>query len=324
MSTPKNPILIGIIAGLAAAILLGVAAYASVFAVVLTIAAMASIFIAGLGYGLLSSLVSILAAAFATAALYSNPMSGVGMALILAPAAVMSYLANLARPASEIGGPETALAWYPLSDILLAGGVVTAVSTVATLFLHPDIDAVYAAVAEMVGTMMSEIDPSAPFGADMRTKLVSFLQVLFPMIQGMQMMIALFAVFYFGMRILSAAGRSTRPREDIRSSLRMNRLAIVVFLAGVALMFGGDTLEVIGAGFAGAVAGGFLLSGFAILHNMLRDKSWRLPGLVLAYLLTVMVPLVPLILVIAGGLSNPRRAVALTPHKPTQTSTNQP
>jgi hypothetical protein len=44
-----------------------------------------------------------------------------------------------------------------------------------------------------------------------------------------------------------------------------------------------------------------------------------MPGLVLAYLLTLMVPIIPLLLIIAGGLANPRRAVALTPNKPNET-----
>jgi hypothetical protein len=323
MNAPKNPILIGIIAGLASAILLGVAAYASLFAIVLSIAAMAAIFVAGLGFGLVACLAAVATAALASGLLYSNPMSALGMALILLPAVVMSYLANMARPANELGGPEAAMAWYPLSDVMLAGAVMTALGTIATLLLHSDMNAVYVAVADMVGQMLSEVDPNAPVTTETKTQIVSFLQVLFPLIQSLQMMISLFAGFYVAMRILTATGRSARPREDIRSSLRMNRLSIAVFLAGIALMFAGDKIEVIGAGFAGAVAGGYLLSGFAILHNTLRDKSWRLPGLILAYLLTMMVPIIPIVLIIAGGLANPRRAIALTPNKPDQNPANQ-
>jgi len=323
MNASKNPVLVGIIAGLATAILMAAATYASFLSIALTIAAITAIFIAGLGFGTTSCLIAIAVAGLSTAVLYSNPMSGIGMALIVLPAALMSYLANLSRPADELGGPDTSMAWFPLSDILLAGAVMTALGTITTLLLNSDMDTLYGLIADMVGQMLSEVQPNVPFTADTKAQIVSFLQVMFPLLQGMQMMIALFAGFYFAMRVLTAMGRIARPREDIRSSLRMNRLSVAVFLAGIALMFAGDRLEVIGAGFAGAVAGGFLLSGFALLHNLLRDKSWRLPGLVLAYLLTLMVPVIPMLLIIAGGLANPRRPIALTPNKPNQNPANQ-
>jgi hypothetical protein len=302
MNAPKNPILIGIIAGLAAAVMLGAAAYASLFAVVLSIAAMASIFVAGLGFGLVACIVAVATAALASGLLYSNPMSAIGMALILMPAVVMSYLANLARPANELGGPDAAMAWYPLSDIMLAGAIVTALGVIATLFLQPDMDMLYVRTADLVAQMMTEIDPQVPVTADFKTQIVGVMRVMFPLAQSMQMLIALFAGFYVGLRILTAAGRSARPREDIRSSLRMNRLSIVVFLVGIALMFSSGKIQVIGACLAGAVAGGYLLSG--------------------VYLLTLIIWPLMVAIVVVGGLANPRRAIALTPNKPDQNPAN--
>ncbi|MBL0371212.1 DUF2232 domain-containing protein [Rhizobium sp. KVB221] len=324
MNAPKNPILIGIIAGLASAILLAAAGYASLFGVILIIAALASVFIAGLGYGLASSLAAVAAAAIATAIVYSNPMSFVSMGLMLFPAVVMSYLANLARPATELGGPDTAMAWYPLSDILLAAAILTAIATAVTLLLNSDIDAIYGILADTALGMVQEINPELPAGSVTKEQLVGVFQIALPLLQSLQMVIALFAGFYVAVRILTAAGHSARPREDVRVSLRMNRLSIGVFMGGILLMFGGAKIEVIGAALAGAAAGGYLLSGFAIIHNALRDKGWRMPGLILLYLLTLMLPIIPVLLVIAGGLANPRRAIALTPTKQTPTPTNHP
>lgn len=324
MTAPKNPILIGIIAGLASAILMAAAGYASLFGVVLIIAALASIFIAGLGYGLVSSLVAVFAAAVATAAVYSNPMSFVSMALMLCPAVVMSYLANLARPATELGGPDAAMAWYPLSDILLAAAVLTGVATAATLLLNSNIDAIYGLLADTALGMVQELKPQLPAGSITKEELVGIFRIALPLLQSLQMVIALFAGFYVAVRIVTAAGFSARPREDVRVSLRMNRLSIGVFLGGIVLMFAGAKIAMIGAALAGAAAGGYLLSGFAIVHNGLRDKSWRTPALFLLYLLTFTVPFIPIAIIIAGGLANPRRAIALTPTKPNPTPTNQP
>lgn len=320
MKPNANPILIGVIAGLAAAVLLGAANYASFFSLVLFVAAFASIFVAGLGFGLTACVIAIGVAAAATGALNANPLSAAVIALMLAPVAVMSYLANLARPAEELGGPEKAMAWYPLSDILLAGAVVSAICSVTVLSLQVNLEAFYAGFVDLVGQMMQDLRPELPLTAAEKAEMVTILRTLFPLIQSLQMMIVLFAGFYFAMRVLSAAGRNARPREDIPSSLRMNRLSILVFVGGIVLMFAGGMVGRIGGGFTGAAAGGFLLSGFAILHNFVRGKSWALPGLILAYLLTFVIPILPILLIIAGGLANPRRAIALTPQTASENS----
>ena len=314
MKPNANPILIGTVAGLVAAILMAGAGYISLFSVVLMIAAIAAIFVAGMGFGLISSIAAVVVASVATAALAGNALAFVAMTVQLSPAVVMSYLANLARPADELGGPKAAMAWFPLSDIMLAGAVVSAIATSGVLLLHPNLDAAYGVIADVVLELMSRTDPQMAFNVT-KAELIRYLNVLFPLTQGWQMMVALFGGFYFSIRILTAARRNIRPREDIPASLRMNRLSIAIFFAGLALMFAGDTLEVIGASFVGAVSGGYLLAGYAIVHNMLRGKSYKLPVLVIVYLLSMIVWPLAFIIFLAGGLANPRRAIALTPHK---------
>jgi hypothetical protein len=312
MKPSANPILIGVIAGLVAAMLMAGAGYVSLLSVLLMIAAIAAIFVAGMGFGLVSSVTAVATASLASAALIGNPATIIAMAVQLSPAVVMSYLANLARPADELGGPEAAMAWFPLSDIMLAGAVISAIATSGVLLLHPDLEAAYGVLADLILELVGRSSPEVAFNLS-RAELMGYLHVLFPLTQGWQMMVALFAGFYFAMRILTAARRNTRPREDIPSSLRMNRLSIAVFFAGIALMFAGDRLAVIGASFVGAIAGGYLLAGYAIVHNLLRGKSYGLPALIIVYLVSVFVWPLAFIIFLAGGLANPRRAIALTP-----------
>lgn len=318
MKPNANPILVGIIAGLAAAIMIAVS---TVMPVVFQLAAFTILFYAGLGYGRLGGLIAILAAALALGVLMSSPLGGLLLAVTMLPAAVMSHLASLARPASEIGGPDSALAWYPLSDILLAGAVMTALSTMFLLFLQP-IDTFYDLVIDQVFRLMSEANPTLVVTPEVKAQAVALLKIFGPITLAMSSMIQLFCGFYFAMRILSLAKRNVRPREDIRTSLRMSRLSIAVFLAGVALMFFGDKIAVIGASFAGAVAGGFLLSGFAIIHQSVRGKPWALPALIILYLVTLIFPPVTILIAIAGGLANPRRAIALSQTKPNTDQSN--
>jgi len=324
MTSNANPILVGIIAGLAAAILMAASAYAPFASLFLLTAALTSIFTAGLGFGLVSCLVAIATASIANAALYMSPESLFFTAIPLLPAAAMGYLANLARPAAEIGGPDAAMAWFPLSDILLVGAILTAVATVGTLSFHPGMERVYAVVIDAAAQMMAEIDPQAPVDPQMKTQMMGILKAVWPMVQSAQFLIALFAGFYFAIRILTVTSRSMRPREDIPANLRMNRLAIVVLLAGLALVFVGGAMTIVGASFAGAVAGGFLLSGYAIIHNSLRGKSWALPGLILTYLLSLFIWPIAFLIIVIGGLANPRRAMALTQNQPDQNPPTNP
>lgn len=322
MKPTTNPIMVGIIAGLAAAILMAGAAVVSLFSILLMIAAVAAIFVAGMGFGATASVIAVIVASLASASFAGKPMAFVAMAVQLSPAVVMSYLANLARPADELGGPKAAMAWFPLSDIMLAGAVISAIATSGVLLLHPDLEAAYGLLADLVMDLATRTNPDVAFNVT-REELMGYLQVLFPLTQGWQMMLALFGGFYFAMRALTAAGRNIRPREDIPASLRMNRLSIAIFFAGLALMFAGDKLEVIGSSFVGAVAGGYLLAGYAIVHNMLRGKSYRLPALIIVYLVSLIVWPLAFIIFLTGGLANPRRAIALTPHASNETTENQ-
>jgi hypothetical protein len=310
MKPSANPILIGIIAGLVAAILLMVSPSLPFIG---QIAAMTALFLAGLGFGRVAGLIAVASAAIAIGVLSSSLADTIFLGALLLPAAVMSHLASLARPASEIGGPDTALAWYPLSDILLAGAVITAIATACLLLLQP-ID--YAGQIEQAVLAMKEIRPELTFTSEDKAWLEKTTRTMMPLTVASGVLVQLFAGYYYATRILAAAGRNVRPREDIRSSLRMNRLALGALVAGLALIFVGGNAQVAGAALVGAVGAGFLLAGFAVIHNTWRDKPWALPALVLTYMLSLFLGL----LVVVIGLANPRRAIALTPNKPNETS----
>lgn len=316
MKPNANPLLIGVIAGLVAAIGTLGSLSMPLFAQLL---AMVALFMAGLGYGRVAGLVAVATAAIALGIYTSSVFATFIFALTLLPAAVMSQLALLARPASEIGGPDQALAWYPLSDILLAGAVITAVATIALLLLQP-VDDLYAIVIDRAAEVIGEASPGMVITAAQKAEVLSMLRVFGPVSQSFGNMITLFAGFYFAMLILAAMKRNVRPREDVRVALRMSRVSVGVFFCGILLMFVGGTAGTIGASFAGATGAGFALAGFAVIHNALRDKGFALPTLVLVYLVAVIIPPLVVLVALAGGFANPRRAIALTPHNPNETS----
>ncbi|WP_246103055.1 DUF2232 domain-containing protein [Rhizobium straminoryzae] len=308
----------GILAGIAATLLVMGANAQPSFASVLYASSALPVLVAGLGWGNRTAIVAIVTAAILGAILVS-PMFALAMAIFtLVPAGWLSHLANLARPASELGGPDNLMAWYPISDILLhLCGLVTLAVVILGVVIGYGPTLTNALVDAMVETFNQQNPAMVPDAAALaQTKRMILLML--PIVQGGLWVMLLFAAFYFAVRIVSRSGRALRPREDMPSALRMNRNAIFIFLCGIVLTFLGGVPAMIGATLCGTFGAGFLMAGFAALHFRLRDKDWRLPGLVLIYLSTMM--LLPAIAVLVIGLTDTRRTIALTPARDTKST----
>ncbi|AYD00394.1 DUF2232 domain-containing protein [Neorhizobium sp. NCHU2750] len=304
----------GILAGVVATLLVMGAGTQSTFASVLFAASALPILIAGLGWGNLAAITGIVTAAILGAALTQSFYFAITMAVAtLIPAGWLSHLANLARPAAELGGPDHLVAWYPISDILLhLCGLVTIAIIVFGIAIGYGPELVGQVVDALFSALQAQ-EPALAIDAAMIAQWKRALLFGMPMVQGGIWVILLFAAFYFAVRIVSRSGRALRPREDMPSALRMNRHAIFVFLAGIVLTFVGGVPALIGATICGTFGAGFVMAGYAALHFHSKGKDWRLPALILAYLSAVMV--LPLFAVLVLGLVDTRRTIALTPAK---------
>ncbi|MHB0952361.1 MAG: DUF2232 domain-containing protein [Allorhizobium sp.] len=304
-------LLTGVLAGITAALLvLGANAQPS-FSSVLYAASALPVLIVGLGWGNFAAIVAIATAA-TIGAVTVSPLFALAMAIFtLLPAGWLSHLANLARPASELGGPDNLMAWYPLSDILLH---LCGLVALAVIFLGVMIGYGQELTDQMIDMLLTSVqsqDPAmAPDPASI-DQIKRLMVLMLPIVQGGMWVMMLFAAYYIAVRIVSQSGHALRPREDIPSALRMNRNTLFVFLAGILACFVGGVPAMIGATICGTFGAGFLLSGFASLHLRSRGKDWRLPVLVLAYLSTIMV--LPAFFILILGLADTRRTVALTP-----------
>ncbi|WP_026187387.1 hypothetical protein [Ensifer sp. BR816] len=304
--------LVGVIAGSTAALLSMGANTQSSLAIVLYAASALPILIAGLGWGNLAAAMAIGGALGMLAAFVSPYFALIILVATLVPAGWLSHLANLARPASELGGPEGALAWYPLSDILshLAGLVTLGMILVATIIGYDS--SVSDLMVDMLVEAVKAQEPLYNPDAASLAQLKSMFTLALPLVQGAIWVAMLFAAYYIATRVVQMSGRSVRPREDIPSSLRMHRNAIFIFLGGLILTFLGGAPAAIGALVCGTFGAGFLLSGFASFHFRTRGKSWRLPVLWIAYL-SVLVFTIPAVFFLLSGLTDTRRTIAVTP-----------
>lgn len=307
----NTQLIAGIFAGVVAAILSLGATVPSTVSFFLYAATALPIFIAGLSWGNRSAITAIVTALI-LATLAVSPKFALTIAIFtLLPAGWLSHLANLARPASEMGGPEDMLAWYPLSSILLHLCLIVSGAVILLGWMMG-----YG--PELVSTVVDAVlkNATAPEGMAMPTgeaaeQLKGMFITMLPMMQGGLWVLLLFAAYYFATRIARASGKSLRPREDMRASLRMHRNSTFIFLVAITASFFGGTIAIIAAVICGTFGAGFLLAGYASLHHRLKDKSWRLPVLIICYLAGLFV--FPLFLIVIFGMWDVRSMISLTP-----------
>lgn len=303
---------IGALAGLTAALLVYGALRQPFLAIVFISASALPILIVGLGWGNIAAATAVVAAGILGSVIGPLPFAMIAIVLAAVPA-WLSHLASLARPASELGGPDNLMAWYPLSDIMLHLCAVASVAIVVAGVLMgygPDL------ISKTIAFNLELLNDQQQQALDAASieKLKTILLYAVPFAWGVCWVSAVFAAYYFAARIVVASGRSQRPREDIPSSLRMNRNAIFVFLVAIVAIFFGGVLGLIAAAVLGAFGAGFIVSGFASLHYRTRGKDWRLPVLIICYLVCFFVTL-PLFIILVLGLYDTRKAISLTPNK---------
>ena len=305
---------IGALAGLTAALLVYGATLQPLLFILFGALSALPILIVGLGWGNIAVIVAVVVAGIVGTIIAPSVYFGLFVVLLTLIPAWLSHLANLARPASELGGPDNLMAWYPLSDIMLhLCGLAAVVIIVAGAVMGYGADL----VGQVVDAYMAAVNQQSP---DLQlnpvaiAKMKSLMLYMIPIAWGMIWVMMLLAAYYVATRIVAASSHNLRPRDDIPSSLRMNRNAIFVFLVAIVAIFFGGVLGLIAAAVLGAFGAGFIVSGFASLHYRTRGKDWRLPVLIICYLVCFFVTL-PLFIILVLGLYDTRKAISLTPNK---------
>jgi hypothetical protein len=309
--TPTS-IATGLVAGVTAALLS--------LAIVLYAASALPILIAGLGWGNASAFIAVVAGGVTASALVSSHFAALIVLITLIPAGWLSNLANLARPASELGGPDDALAWYPLSNILAHLAVMVTLGMIAVGAIVGYDSEMASKLVDIVIETLKAQEPLYNPDASAVAQMKSIFSLALPLVQGALWVFLLFAAYYIATFIVRLSGKGLRPREDMPSTLRMHRNAIFFFLGGLVLTFLGGMPAIIGALVCGTLGAGFVLAGFASLHFRTRGKPWRPFALWLAYI-SVLLFTIPIFVILILGLMDTRRTIALTPSGPVEKKT---
>ena len=127
----------------------------------------------------------------------------------------------------------------------------------------------------------------------------------------MMWVMVLVANMAIALAVTRRSGRLKRPRDDWAYALRLPRLAGVVFTAAVLVSLVSGPIGLAANAIIGALAGGFILSGFAQMHAATRGQPWQPMALIIAYMATILIGL-PLLAFFIIGMFATTRAMPIS------------
>lgn len=308
--------IVGIGAGLVAALLFSVVITGSPLAVILYSAAPLPIFIAALGWNHRAGLAAIVAGGLAVAVALT-PSAGLAFAIIIAlPAWWIAYLALLARSDGH-GVTE----WYPLGHLMVWIAGTAALATLASaMAMTTDYEAYRTVIARIIENLLNEMVRSrlVTLSPDVRLpELALSLASAVPFGIGASFVTTIAINLWLSAKAVQVSGRLPRPWPFIPST-SLPRPALVLLALSLLVAALDGFVGVAGAALAGALLAAFMFSGLATLHDLSRGKSWRTPLLISVYVALIVMqaiftPLLALVGIVDSLLGLRRRAAPPPP-----------
>ena len=271
---PMRSILpLGILAGLASALLLAAVQTGGVLAIPLFLLASLPLALAGLAWGSYAAAIGAATASIAWA-IAAGPQSGLAVFLMTAaPMAWITYLLGISR---DIAGKRE---WYPLDRVLLQATAIAAGGLIA-IGIATGFDPAELA-AEASATIQANIATGQlPFVSASRIdSMAQFYVTAFPYVAAAGALALILLNSWLAAVLLESAGRLKRSRAPLWSVGLPRPAAYVLFAA----MAGTLLLSGVGGAAAATIAGAFGLAyaaiGLGVLHAVTLGRDSR--GLIL-------------------------------------------
>jgi hypothetical protein len=276
-------VLVGIVAGLAAA-LLCVAPFGGT-SLVLPLFALTGlpIAIAGLAWSLPAAIVaSVVAGAALSVAL--SPLTGLIFLLVLgAPVTWVVRLAGLSRQVTA-GQPDSPIEWYPLGRMLAHLSVAVALGIIVTgILVGFDVELLVKVVTDaLLAFFSSSPDVGVPPSAEEIEPFVRLNVAAMPVTSAIFTMTILAFDLWLAARIARVSGRLARPPERMWS-IELPRAAVYALGATILLAFLPRPLGAVAGVFAGALGTAAAITGLAVMHAVTAGNGARAIILTIAY-----------------------------------------
>lgn len=306
------PILIGMSAGVASALLLISALKGQVgLGALLYMIAPLPLFLVGLGWGYVAAVAAALSSAIAYAILGSPTLGGFMLVSQGLPVAGLCYLTGLSRPITEAGSDREAdgtasVEWYPVGRLVAVAACIAAIlPLVSFLLVGPSVDQQRTTLRPHVERFLNLMHQQAKDGAakptDEQINGVTEVMVdLLPAASAIGWLMSLLLSFWLAARITRMSGRLARPWPDL-AMMRFPAIVPLALAASVVLTFASGPAGVAGRVFAAALGFSYLLLGLAVLHVITRGNAFR-PALLGAAYFALILPggLAPLAYLMLG------------------------
>ena len=290
-------ILISLGAGAASALLFAAVSSGSLLAVGLFYLAPLPILLAGMAW---SHIAGAAAAAFAAIAMgvLLGPWFGfsylIGVGL---PAAILAYLALLARPEPTTPG---GLDWYPAGRLVLAAAIIAALTVTLIIpafgFDFESYQTGLRSAIERVFRVQLGLQAGAPLrmpnGSD-PARLIDLLVSVLPPMAALLMMLTNLANLWIAARIARSSGRLKRPWPDI-SAMTLPTATSIALAVALALSFLSGMVALVAAILSATLFMAYAFVGLAVLHSITAGLPVRgfIIGAVWALVLVLGWPLV--------------------------------
>ena len=298
-----TPLIIGVGSGLVSAALFASAATATALAGVLFYLAPLPLCLAGLGWGGMAVLLSALTGTVVIAAALGPATAAVFAISIAAPAALLTHLALLSRPAITPQGQQVApLEWYPPGRLVgWAALMAGLLAGILVLFLGYDQESYRDSIREILNhSALKELDRDGTLFTDenianLSAVLARALPAVFAVVW---LTLTLFNLWMAGL-IVDASGRARRPWPDLHA-LELPNAFLLVFAGALAASFLPGLPGLLATGLAGALLFAYVLQGLAVVHVYSRGVPLRSLLLATVYLGILLLGWVAIIVAIIG------------------------
>jgi hypothetical protein len=268
--------LVGLGAGVAAALLFASVTSGSYLSIVLFYLAPLPIMIAGLGWSHWAALIAAFTGSLAVAGLFGGVFFFAFLAGAGAPGWCLSYLTMLARPvpAGEDRPGEPALAWFPPGTLVVCAALLgAAVVLVAAPNFGLDGDSFRAGLKTAL-TRMLHVETDTPAGDPLRMpgvsnidRLLNFLVVVVPPAAAVLATVTNLINLWLSARVVQVSSRLARPWPQI-SAITFPAWTPVLLAVAVGLTFTGGLSAILASVVAASLLIAYAVLGFAVLHRI--------------------------------------------------------